>query len=75
LEREDPLYHLKSLLSQIRRLRYEVQTEGSKWDNPFAWVRYVCRADTFYYGMTYGNPRQTLDPIALDCDDEELSPC
>jgi len=73
LEREDPLYHIKSLLAQIRRLRYEVQSEGSKWDNPFAWVRYVCRADTFYYGMTHGQPRQTLDPIALDCDDEDVS--
>lgn len=75
LEREDPLYHLKSLLAQVRRLRYEVQSEGSKWDNPFAWVRYVCRADTFYYGVTHGQPRQTIDPIAIDCDDEGWTLC
>ena len=54
LKREDPMYHLKALLAQVRRMRYETQHQGAHWDNPFAWVRYICRPDTFYYGTTPG---------------------
>jgi hypothetical protein len=74
LERDDPLYHLKSLLAQVRRIRYELQMKGSKWDNPFAWARYICQADTFFYGRTH---TQTMDQAEflryLDCVDVEMS--
>lgn len=73
LEREDPIYHVKSLLAQIRRIRYEDQHEGSKWDNPFAWVRYICRADTFYYGMAHVHSLDRLDLNRLDCADVDMS--
>lgn len=73
LERQDPLYHLKSLLAVIRRRRYEVQHEGSKWDNPFAWVRHICLADTFYYGITAGQRQELLDVLRLDCTDVDMS--
>lgn len=66
LRRDDPLFHLKALLAMIRRTRYETQHEGSKWDNPFAWVRYICLADTFYYGIAPPDDL-TLDHTHLDC--------
>jgi hypothetical protein len=68
------MYHLKSLLAQVRRTRYEAQLLGSKWDNPFAWVRHACLADTVYYGKTH---TRTMEPEEilrqLDCVDAELS--
>jgi hypothetical protein len=74
LEREDPIYHLKSLLALVRRTRYEVQHEGSKWDNPFAWARQICLADTFYYGI---GPAPILDAMEvisrMDCKDTDMS--
>ena len=73
LERQDPLYHLKSLLAVVRRQRYEVQHQGSKWDNPFAWVRHICLADTFFYGITEGHNAQVLDIMHLDCTDVDMS--
>ena len=74
LTRDDPLYHLKALLSQVRRVRYERQMEGSKWDNPFAWVRYICLADTFYYGRT-SMPAANRGEFFyyLDCIDTEMT--
>ncbi len=73
LVREDPMYHLKALLAQVRRTRYEIQSDGSKWDNPFAWVHYTCRADTFYYGIARRLIPKRLDVNYLDCVDEDLS--
>lgn len=74
LVRDDPLYHLKSLLALVRRQRYEVQHAGSKWDNPFAWVRHICLADTFYYGISISWQRaEPLDVKRLDCSDKDMS--
>lgn len=73
LERDDPLYHIKSLLAQVRRTRYEMQNEGSKWDNPFAWVRHICRADTFFYGIASSRMDSRLDLSQLDCVDVDMS--
>jgi hypothetical protein len=74
LEREDPIYHLKSLLALVRRTRYEVQHEGSKWDNPFAWVRHICLADTFYYGIGPSPNLTAIEVISrMDCKDTEMS--
>lgn len=73
LERDDPMFHLKTLLAQVRRSRYEIQHQGSKWDNPFAWVRHVCLADTFYYGITPGQSERKLDIDRLDCADIDMS--
>lgn len=53
LKRDDPMYHLKALMAQVQRIRYETQHMGAKWDNPFAWVRHICYADTFYYGKSH----------------------
>ncbi len=72
LDRADPMYHIKTLLAQVRRKRYEAQHPGSKWDNPFAWVRHVCRADTFFYGKTQHAPAQ-VDLTYLECRDAEMS--
>ncbi|NLX09263.1 MAG: hypothetical protein GXY36_06370 [Chloroflexi bacterium] len=72
LDRDDPIYHLKSLLAQVRRTRYEEQHISSKWDNPFAWVRYICRADTFFYGVPPAAETQ-LDMSRLDCSDVEMT--
>ena len=74
LARKDPMYHIKAALAQVRMARYETQQLGAKWDNPFAWVRHVCRADTFYYGKkrSQQKPRQELLPL-LDCVDTEMS--
>lgn len=74
LEREDPIFHLKSLLALIRRTRYEVQHEESKWDNPFAWARHVCLADTFYYGIGPAPVVTKMDVISrMDCRDTDMS--
>jgi hypothetical protein len=73
LARDDPLYHVKSLLAQVRRTRYELQNEGSQWDNPFAWVRYICRADTFFYGIGNDQRWTKLDLTQLDCVDVDMS--
>lgn len=73
LEREDPVFHLKSLLAQTRRARYEIQNAGSKWDNPFAWVRYVCQADTFFYGVASSRVKAKLDINYLDCSDTDTT--
>jgi hypothetical protein len=74
LRRKDPMYHLKSLLAQVRRTRYEAQLVGSKWDNPFAWVRHACLADTFYYGTTHTQAMKQDEMLRqLDCVDTELS--
>lgn len=73
LDRDDPAFHLKTLLAQVRRTRYEVQHEGSKWDNPFAWVGYVCRADTFYYGVTGSGANDALALDQIDCSDRPRS--
>ena len=74
LVRRDPMYHLKTLLAQVRRSRYEIQHEGSKWDNPFAWARYVCQADTYFYGRTQTQAvSQGEFFYYLDCVDEEMS--
>jgi len=74
LKREDPMYHLKSLSAQIRRMRYETQHKGARWDNPFAWVRYICRADTFYYGTTHTQAPDTEELLSqLDCMDTVMS--
>lgn len=73
LERNDPIFHLKTLLAQIRRLRYEVQHEGSKWDNPFAWVRHICYADTFYYGTPHNDTPDMLNIDQIDCSDVDMS--
>jgi len=73
LSRDDPMYHLKSLWAQVRRVRYEVQQEDSKWDNPFAWARYICQPDTFYYGITPSRESRKLDMMHLDCSDVDLS--
>jgi hypothetical protein len=74
LKRDDPVYHLKALLAQVRRVRYEIQHKGSKWDNPIAWVRYICRPDVSYYGRSHG---ETIDRdellMRLDCMDDDLS--
>lgn len=68
LERDDPVYHLKALLAQVRRIRYEIQHQGAKWDNPFAWVRYICQPDLFYYGRTQGPVMEQADLLRyLDC--------
>jgi len=74
LRRKDPMYHLKSLLAQVRRTRYEAQLLGSKWDNPFAWVRHVCLADMVYYGKTHTRIMEQEDILRqLDSVDAELS--
>ncbi|WP_119065555.1 hypothetical protein [Aggregatilinea lenta] len=73
LDRDDPVFHLKALLAQVRRTRYEIQHEGSKWDNPFAWTRYVCRADTFFYGVSQGTEPPQLDLDRFDCSDRKMS--
>jgi hypothetical protein len=74
LKRDDPLYHLKSLLALVRRLRYELQMDGSKWDNPFAWARYICLPDTFFYGRTHTQAMNRAEfSYYLDCVDEEMS--
>jgi hypothetical protein len=74
LRRDDPLYHLKTLLAQVRRVRYELQLVGSKWDNAFAWTRYVCQADTFYYGRPSSPPADRADFFRyLDCVDADMS--
>lgn len=67
LRRDDPVFHLKTLLASVRRTRYEAQHEGSKWDNPFAWVRYICLADTFFYGIAPTDVARTLDRTDVDC--------
>ncbi len=74
LARKDPMYHIKAALAQVRMARYETQQWGAKWDNPFAWVRHVCRADTFYYGKNRSQQkaRDELLPL-LDCVDTEMS--
>jgi hypothetical protein len=74
LTRDDPMYHLKSLLAQVQRIRYERQHVGAKWDNPFAWVRYVCHADTFFYGKARPQA-STPDQIyyQLDCIDTQMT--
>lgn len=74
LARKDPMYHIKAALAQVRMARYEAQQLGAKWDNPFAWVRHVCRADTFYYGKSRSQQktRDELLPL-LDCVDTEMS--
>ncbi len=74
LARKDPMYHIKTLLAQVRRARYEAQHPGAKWDNPFAWVRYVCQADTFFYGKS-SNPVAAHENLLwrLDCVDKEMS--
>jgi hypothetical protein len=69
LDRDDPVFHLKTLLAQVRRARYEIQHEGSKWDNPFAWTHYVCRADTFFYGVNQSTEPPRLDLDLFDCSD------
>jgi hypothetical protein len=74
LQREDPVYHLKALLAQVRRVRYEIQHKGSKWDNPFAWVRYICRPDVSYYGRSHGGAMDHDElRMRLDCMDDDLS--
>jgi hypothetical protein len=74
LQRDDPLYHLKSLLALVRRMRYELQMQGSKWDNPFAWARYVCQADTYFYGRAQTQAvSQGEFFYYLDCVDVEMS--
>ncbi|MBN1564970.1 MAG: hypothetical protein JXA10_14080 [Anaerolineae bacterium] len=73
LKRSDPIFHLKSLLAQVRRIRYEIQHEGSKWDNPFAWVRYICRPDVSYYGLSHGTMDRADLLLLLDCVDDDLS--
>ena len=73
LDRDAPVFHLKSLLAQVRRTRYEIQHDGSKWDNPFAWAHYVCRADTFFYGVNQGPEPAQLDLERFDCSDLEMS--
>jgi hypothetical protein len=73
LVRDDPIFHLKSLLASVRRTRYEIQHAGSKWDNPFAWVRHICLADTFYYGVSRSSDPTTLDISRFDCRDTEMS--
>lgn len=74
LARKDPMYHIKAALAQVRMARYETQQWGAKWDNPFAWVRHVCRADTFYYGKNRSSQKShdELLPL-LDCVDTEMS--
>lgn len=74
LARKDPMYHIKAALAQVRMARYEAQQLGARWDNPFAWVRHVCRADTFYYGKkrSQQKSREELLPL-LDCVDTEMS--
>jgi len=67
LRRDDPVFHLKGLLARVRRFRYEAQHEGSKWDNPFAWVRYICLADTFYYGIALFDEDRAPARLHLDC--------
>jgi len=67
LRRDDPVFHLKTLLASVRRTRYEAQHDGSKWDNPFAWVRYVCLADTFFYGIAPPDAERTRDQTDIDC--------
>ncbi|MBN1564116.1 MAG: hypothetical protein JXA10_09760 [Anaerolineae bacterium] len=69
LDRQDPLYHIKTLLARVRQTRYETQHPGSKWDNPFSWVRHTCIADSFYYGR---QPKQSFaksDLQLIDCED------
>lgn len=69
LDRNEPDFHLKALLAHVRRARYEIQHAGSKWDNPFAWVHYVCQADTFFYAVSRSSLPETLDTTRLDCPD------
>lgn len=73
LKRDDPIYHLKSLLAQIRRTRYEIQHQGSKWDNPFAWVRYICRPDVTYYGCSSEGIDRSALLLRLDCVDDDMT--
>jgi hypothetical protein len=73
LRRDDPIFHLKSLLAQVRRVRYEIQHEGSKWDNPFAWVRYICRPDISYYGRSQSEMDRDELLLRLDCVDEDMT--
>jgi hypothetical protein len=74
LRRDDPIYHLKSLLAQVRRIRYEIQHEVSKWDNPFAWVRHICQPDTSYYGRSQGEEVDQYDLLLhLDCKDDDMT--
>jgi hypothetical protein len=70
LMRDDPSYFIKTLLAQVRQTRYEVQEKGSKWDNPFAWVRHVCQADTSFYGNAHGSDSEKLNH--LDCADRQM---
>lgn len=73
LDRQDPLYHIKTLLARIRQVRYEIQHTGSKWDNPFSWVRYTCQADTFYYGRYHRDTLTEVDLRLIDCEDSSIS--
>ncbi len=74
LVRRDPMYHLKTLLAQVRRTRYERQQDGSHWDNPFAWVRHVCNADTFFYGKAPDRVRGEAELRRyIDCQDAKMS--
>jgi len=74
LNRRDPMYHIKTLLAQVQRRRYELQHRGSKWDNPFAWVRHICSADTFFYGRPEDRLIAREDLLRyLDCVDTEMS--
>lgn len=73
LRRNDPIFHIKALLSEARRLRYELQHVGSKWDNPFAWVHYVCRADPIFYGKAPSQASQSFDLNRIDCADRDMS--
>jgi hypothetical protein len=74
LVKHDPMYYLKAALAEVRRTRYERQHEGSKWDNPFAWVRHVCHADTFYYGRSPAQAMPLEELLTqLDCVDTEMT--
>lgn len=74
LKKDDPMYYLKALLAEVRRVRYERQLDGSIWDNPFAWVRHACNADTFYYGKTHTQAVPISEILAqLDCVDMEMT--
>jgi hypothetical protein len=46
----DPLSAVQGLLAQIRYTRRKMTSdhEGWKWDNPFAWTRYICHPDPIY---------------------------
>ena len=68
------MYHLKTLLAQIRRTRYEHQQESSHWDNPFAWVRHVCHADTFFYGKAPDRVMEFPELFSyMECLDTKMS--